>query len=96
VRLGYDNPRSRGNAACRAAADYDGLVSLGLRTWAPGGADAEIAAMMRGAVSSWFQRLFGQRQSRTPHRGLRDLGAYGIGSGSAAIRLLSSGVNPPR
>jgi 3-oxoadipate enol-lactonase len=38
-----------------AAADYDKIVSLGLRTWAPGGADAAIAAMMRGAVSSWFQ-----------------------------------------
>jgi 3-oxoadipate enol-lactonase len=38
-----------------AAADHDRLISLGLRTWAPGGADAEIAAMMRGAVSSWFE-----------------------------------------
>jgi len=38
-----------------AAADHDGLVSLGLRTWAPAGADPATAAMMRGAVSSWFQ-----------------------------------------
>lgn len=38
-----------------AAADRDRIFSLGLRTWAPAGADAEIAAMMRGAVSSWFQ-----------------------------------------
>jgi 3-oxoadipate enol-lactonase len=37
------------------AADHDGLLSVGLQTWAPDGADAEIAAMMRGAVSSWFQ-----------------------------------------
>ena len=38
-----------------AAADHDRIFSLGLRTWAPGGADAAIAAMMRGAISSWFQ-----------------------------------------
>lgn len=38
-----------------AAADQDGLVRLGLRTWAPAGADAAITAMMRGAVSSWFK-----------------------------------------
>jgi pimeloyl-ACP methyl ester carboxylesterase len=39
-----------------AAADHDSLVSLGLRTWAPSGAGgAAIAAMMSGAVSSWFQ-----------------------------------------
>lgn len=38
-----------------AAADHDGLVSLGLRTWAPGGTDAATAAMMGGAVTSWFQ-----------------------------------------
>lgn len=38
-----------------AAADHDRLVGLGLRTWAPAGTDASIAAMMRGAVSSWFQ-----------------------------------------
>jgi 3-oxoadipate enol-lactonase len=38
-----------------AAADQDRIFTLGLRTWAPGGADAAIAAMMRGAVSSWFQ-----------------------------------------
>ena len=37
------------------AADQDGIFSLGLRTWAPGGADAAIADMMRSAVSSWFQ-----------------------------------------
>jgi 3-oxoadipate enol-lactonase len=37
------------------AADHDRLFSLGLRTWAPDGADAETAAMMRGAVSSWFK-----------------------------------------
>jgi 3-oxoadipate enol-lactonase len=36
-------------------ADQDELVRLGLRTWAPAGADAAIAAMLRGAVSSWFE-----------------------------------------
>ena len=47
-----------------AAADHDRLVGLGLRTWAPGGADAAIAAMMRGAVSSWFQ--IGDLESEDP------------------------------
>jgi pimeloyl-ACP methyl ester carboxylesterase len=42
-------------AALIAAADRDGLVRIGLRTWAPAGADPAIAAMLRGAVSSWFQ-----------------------------------------
>jgi 3-oxoadipate enol-lactonase len=37
------------------AADQDGLFRLGTRTWAPCGADPAIAAMMRGAISSWFQ-----------------------------------------
>ena len=37
------------------AADQDELVRLGLRTWAPAGADATITAMVRGAVSSWFE-----------------------------------------
>jgi 3-oxoadipate enol-lactonase len=37
------------------AGDQDELVRLGMRTWAPAGADATIAAMLRGAVSSWFQ-----------------------------------------
>jgi len=38
-----------------AAADQDALVRLGLRTWAPAGADAAFTAMARGAVSSWFK-----------------------------------------
>jgi 3-oxoadipate enol-lactonase len=37
------------------AADHDELVRLGLRTWAPAGVDAATEAMMRGAVSSWFE-----------------------------------------
>jgi 3-oxoadipate enol-lactonase len=36
------------------ATDRAGLVRLGLRTWAPAGADDAVTAMMRGAVSSWF------------------------------------------
>jgi pimeloyl-ACP methyl ester carboxylesterase len=38
-----------------AAQDRDSLVRLGLRTWAPGGADGGVTAMMRRAVSSWFE-----------------------------------------
>jgi 3-oxoadipate enol-lactonase len=36
------------------AGDQDGLVRLGLRTWAPAGPDEEITRQFRGAVSSWF------------------------------------------
>jgi 3-oxoadipate enol-lactonase len=36
------------------AGDREGLVALGLRTWAPTGADEEITDQFRGAVSSWF------------------------------------------
>jgi hypothetical protein len=35
-----------------AAQDRDSLVRLGLRTWAPAGADDAVAALMRRAVSS--------------------------------------------
>lgn len=35
------------------AGDQDGLVRLGLRTWAPAGSDEEITREFRGAVSSW-------------------------------------------
>jgi 3-oxoadipate enol-lactonase len=38
-----------------SAEDRDGLVRLGLRTWGPAGADDAITAMMRRAVSSWFE-----------------------------------------
>jgi 3-oxoadipate enol-lactonase len=34
--------------------DREGLVALGLRTWAPIGADEEITDQFQGAVSSWF------------------------------------------
>ena len=37
------------------AEDRDELIRLGLRTWAPAGADDAITAMLRGAVSSWFE-----------------------------------------
>jgi 3-oxoadipate enol-lactonase len=36
------------------AGDREGLVAIGLRTWAPAGADAEITDQFGGAVSSWF------------------------------------------
>ena len=38
-----------------AAEDRDGLLRLGLRTWAPAGTDDSITAMMSGAISSWFE-----------------------------------------
>jgi 3-oxoadipate enol-lactonase len=34
--------------------DQDGMVALGLRTWAPAGHDAQVKAQFRGAVSAWF------------------------------------------
>jgi len=34
--------------------DQDGLVALGLRTWAPAGHDEQIGAQFRGAVAAWF------------------------------------------
>jgi pimeloyl-ACP methyl ester carboxylesterase len=37
-----------------AAGDQDGLVALGLRTWAPAGSDAVTQTQIRGAVSAWF------------------------------------------
>jgi len=37
------------------AEDHGGLLRLGLRTWAGSGTDAAVTAMMRGAISSWFQ-----------------------------------------
>ena len=52
-----------------AAADHDGLVRLGLRTWAPAGADAAITAMVRGAVSSWF-KIGGLEKTDPPGFGL--------------------------
>lgn len=50
-----DDPFSRACGPLIAAGDRDSLVRLGLRTWAPAGADEAITAMMRGAVSSWFE-----------------------------------------
>jgi 3-oxoadipate enol-lactonase len=38
-----------------ATRDRDGHVQLGQRTWAPAGVDEAVTAMMRGAVSSWFE-----------------------------------------
>jgi len=70
-----------------AAADHDSLVSLGLRTWAPAGADAAIAAMMRGAVSSWFE--IGDLE-RTDPPGFGVLGAVRI----PAVMLLGDQEYP--
>jgi 3-oxoadipate enol-lactonase len=38
-----------------AAADRDALLRLGLRVWAPAGADDTVTAMLGGAISSWFE-----------------------------------------
>jgi 3-oxoadipate enol-lactonase len=38
-----------------AAEDRDGLLRLGLRVWAPAGANDAITAMVGGAISSWFE-----------------------------------------
>ncbi|MEU4213366.1 alpha/beta hydrolase [Streptomyces sp. NPDC026206] len=42
--------------ALAMAGDMDGLVALGLRTWAAAGADgdAEAAAQLRAAIPAWF------------------------------------------
>jgi 3-oxoadipate enol-lactonase len=50
-----DDAFSRECAPLIAAEDREGLVRLGLRTWAPAGADDAITAMVRGSVSSWFE-----------------------------------------
>jgi 3-oxoadipate enol-lactonase len=50
-----DDPYFSECDALIAAEDLDGLVRLGLRTWAPAGADGAVAGMLRGAVSSWFE-----------------------------------------
>ena len=50
-----DDAFSRQCAPLIAAEDRAGLVRLGLRTWAPAGADDAITAMVRGSVSSWFE-----------------------------------------
>ena len=70
-----------------AAGDRGSLVSLGLRTWAPAGADAAIAAMMRGAVSSWFE--IGDLE-RTDPPGFGVLGAVRI----PAVMLLGDQEYP--
>jgi 3-oxoadipate enol-lactonase len=50
-----DDPFSRECGPLIAVRDRDSLVRLGLRTWAPAGANDAITAMMRRAVSSWFE-----------------------------------------
>jgi 3-oxoadipate enol-lactonase len=50
-----DDPYFRECVPLIAAADRDSLLSLGLRTWAPAGADDAVTAMLGGAVSSWFE-----------------------------------------
>jgi 3-oxoadipate enol-lactonase len=49
-----DDPYMREAGRLIEAGDRDELVALGLRTWAPAGADADIRDQFRGAVSSWF------------------------------------------
>jgi 3-oxoadipate enol-lactonase len=50
-----DDPFFREAGPLIAAQDRDSLVRLGLRTWAPAGADEAITAMLGRAVASWFQ-----------------------------------------
>jgi 3-oxoadipate enol-lactonase len=50
-----DDPFYRECSPLIALEDRDSLVRLGLRTWAPAGADDAITAMMGRAVSSWFE-----------------------------------------
>src|SRR5262249_10051052 len=49
-----DDPFFRDCDRLIEAGDRGALVRLGLRTWAPAGADDATTAMLRGAVSSWF------------------------------------------
>jgi 3-oxoadipate enol-lactonase len=49
-----DDPYMQEAARLVEEKDHDGLVALGLRTWAPAGADEEIRDQFNGAVSSWF------------------------------------------
>ena len=50
-----DDPFYRECGPLIAAEDRDGLLRLGLRAWAPAGADEAITAMMRGAIAAWFE-----------------------------------------
>lgn len=50
-----DDPFYTESGALIAAEDHNGLLRLGLRTWAPAGADDATTAMMRGAIASWFE-----------------------------------------
>jgi 3-oxoadipate enol-lactonase len=50
-----DDPFYRECSPLIAVQDRDSLVRLGMRTWAPAGANDAITAMMRRAVSSWFE-----------------------------------------
>jgi 3-oxoadipate enol-lactonase len=49
-----DDPYMREVARLVEGKDREGLVALGLRTWAPAGADEDIRDQFDGAVSSWF------------------------------------------
>jgi 3-oxoadipate enol-lactonase len=49
-----DDPYFRELGALAPAADRDGIVALGLRTWAPGGPDPTVLALVRGAVDAMF------------------------------------------
>jgi pimeloyl-ACP methyl ester carboxylesterase len=50
-----DDAFSRECDSLIAAGDRDELVRLGLRVWAPAGADDGITAMVSAAVASWFE-----------------------------------------
>lgn len=49
-----DDPYMQGVARLIEDKDREGLVDLGLRTWAPAGAGEEIRDQFNGAVTSWF------------------------------------------
>lgn len=49
-----NDPYLREAARLIDAGDRERLVDLGVRTWAPAGADGGITGQFRGAVSSWF------------------------------------------
>jgi 3-oxoadipate enol-lactonase len=51
-----DDPYAIEFGALFTAGDRDGLVALGLRTWAPGTDPAAAAAQIRGAVAAFFRQ----------------------------------------
>lgn len=49
-----DDPYFQRAGSLIEAGDQDGLLNLGLATWAPGAADDDVTAQFRSAISSWF------------------------------------------